>query len=119
MLHSRNFYSMLLSGGFMLLFVFYLFIYFFHIQDRSSLYLAFYALCSFVLSIILCSRLSTPPQKVVEYFTIVNVFSICALQFYLLDKIGIRHASANQGTALAGLVSCGSFRVPGNYIRPH
>ncbi|HET9239160.1 MAG TPA: ATP-binding protein [Oligoflexus sp.] len=85
--YSIRFYATLISGSFMIMFVFYGFIFTFRRQDRSSLYLAVFAFCSFALSLLYVFNFNITPQELLNSFTIINLFGICSLQFYLLDKI--------------------------------
>jgi len=103
-IYNMRLYSILLSGSFIIMFIFYAFIYSFRRQDLSSLYLAFYALCSFALSILYVGNFNITPQQLLDSFTIVNLFSICALQFYLLDKIAFILSQRTRKILLSSLV---------------
>ncbi len=85
--YSVRFYATLVSGSFMIMAIFYGFIFTFRRQDLSSLYLAVFACCSFALSLFYVANFDITPQDLLNRFTVINLFGICSLQFYLLDKI--------------------------------
>ncbi len=86
-MHQSRICRGLISGGFMIMVIFYSFIYSFRRQDSSSLFLAIFAMGSFALSLIYTSNFGLTSQQLLACFTSINLFSICALQFYILEKI--------------------------------
>ncbi len=81
-----RFLSSALSGCFLIVFIFYLFIFVFRRTDRSSLYLALFAFCSFGLSILHSVELGIAPNGTLELYTMVNILGILFLNLYLIDK---------------------------------
>ena len=92
LLQSRYF-SSAISGGFIILTIFYSFIFLFRPKDFSSLYISGYAFSSSILSIIYAWDLGISIQKLLDTFTIVNLTGITFLQHYLVEKLKPRISS--------------------------
>jgi hypothetical protein len=87
LVYSTRFYASLISGTFLIIFIFYFFISSFRPQDHSSIYLCLYALCSFSLSLIYVVNLPLTNTQTLDVFTVLNLVSIAFLQCFLLDKL--------------------------------
>ena len=86
----RQYLATSISGGFFIVTVFFLFIYLFRPQDRSALYIAQYALISFLLSLFHFFNLGIRTTDMLKIFTLLNIAAIMILEHYLLLKISTR-----------------------------
>lgn len=117
--YAARFYATLISGSFLIMFIFYGFIYTFRRQDLSSLYLAAFALCSFILSLFYVINFNITPQQMLNFFTILNLFGICSLQFYLLDKISFVLSKRTHRLLLVAALLTAAGASVGVVLRAH
>ena len=77
----------ILTGSFLVISIFYMFIFAFRRKDLSSAYLSIYAFLCFCMALFYCYPHDFSNKDVRDYFKILNVSSIGFLQLYLLRKI--------------------------------
>lgn len=78
-----------ISGGFLIIFLFYAFISVFRPKDRPSRYLALYAGASFGMSLLQTMDFKFPTARLIDYYTVFNLMTIGSLELYTLDKIKV------------------------------
>lgn len=86
----RLYLSRAISGTFLFMSIFYMFIYSFRRQDSSSLYLGFYTLSYFIMSWFYALNLGMLANQILDFFSVLNVSAVCSLHLYVLDKLKIR-----------------------------
>ncbi len=92
-LHQSLYFLKAISGAFLIAFIYNLFIFLFRPRDKSSLYLSLFALCSYPISLFYIFDFGLDATNVLAIGTIFNLLGLCAMQFFLLDKLGQRISS--------------------------
>jgi len=94
-----------ITGGLLLAAIFYAFIFSFRTQDRTSLYLCLYALCSCALSIHYYFGENLPAQYALQIFTTINMIGIMFLSLYMTFRIR-KHISKNLAITFELMIVC-------------